>query len=94
MILSLARALATDSELLLLDEPTAGLAPKMVDRVLEVVTGMMNKDRTVIMIEHNLEVVTAVVQTVWIMDAGRQVASGTPAEMWGRPDVLHTYLGI
>lgn len=93
-LLSLARALATNGSLLLLDEPTAGVAPQMVDRILEVVTKSVKEGKTVLMIEHNLDAVTAVADTVWVMDAGRQVASGTPNEMWNREDVIHTYLGI
>ena len=93
-LLSLARALATEGDLLLLDEPTAGVAPQMVDRILQVITQIVEGGKTAVMIEHNLDVVTAVASTVWIMDAGRAVASGTPDEMWSREDVIHTYLGI
>jgi ABC-type branched-subunit amino acid transport system ATPase component len=93
-LLSLARALATEKDVFLLDEPTAGVAPQMVDRIVEVITKIARDGKTVIMIEHNLDAVSAMAHGVWVMDAGRLVAAGTPDEMWNREDVMHTYLGI
>jgi ABC-type branched-subunit amino acid transport system ATPase component len=66
----------------------------MVDRIVDVVGRMVARGKTLVMIEHNLEVVSALATCVWGMDAGRPVASGAPADLWNREDVLHSYLGI
>jgi ABC-type branched-subunit amino acid transport system ATPase component len=89
-----ARALATRPRLLLLDEPAAGLptseASQMIDRVLQMTR---RTGTTVIIIEHNVELVASVADRVVVLDAGRVIADGTPEVAMNDPQVITAYLG-
>ncbi len=91
-LLSLACCLATGGELLLLDEPVAGVAPGMVDRILELIRDLRGRGKTVVFIEHNFAAVTEVCDRVIFRDEGRKVAEGTPAEIRNNADVIESYL--
>jgi len=91
-LLSLACCLATGGELLLLDEPVAGVAPGMVDKILGLITDLRGRGKTVVFIEHNFAAVTEVCDRVIFMDEGRKVAEGTPADIRDNPDVIESYL--
>jgi ABC-type branched-subunit amino acid transport system ATPase component len=91
-LLSLACCLATGGELLLLDEPVAGVAPGMVDRILALIRDLRGRGKTVVFIEHNFAAVTEVCDRVIFMDEGRLVAEGTPAEIRNNADVIESYL--
>jgi ABC-type branched-subunit amino acid transport system ATPase component len=81
-LIALARLLAADARVLLLDEPTSGLHPDRVDQILERIQHLAdNHDRTIIMIEHNQEVVARVSDHVYKLETGRIVSYGSPHEI-------------
>lgn len=91
-LLTLACCLAMDAELLLLDEPVAGIEPETIRRILELLQGLRGRGKTVFLIEHNLEAVREVSDFVVVMDEGRTIAEGTPEAVMQDPAVLEAYL--
>jgi ABC-type branched-subunit amino acid transport system ATPase component len=91
-LLSLVCCLAAKSDLLLLDEPVAGIAPEMTERILESIRELPTKGKTVILIEHNLDAVMRVCGRVIFMDAGAKVSVGTPEEVRNDPRVIEAYI--
>jgi len=91
-LLSLVCCLAAKSEVLLLDEPVAGIAPEMTERILETIRGLPAKSKTVILIEHNLNAVMQICDRVIFMDAGAKVSEGTPKEVRNDPRVIEAYI--
>ena len=77
-LLSLVCCLAAGAEVLLLDEPVAGIAPEMIEKILGTIRDLPNKGKSVILIEHNLDAVMQVCDRVIFMDAGARVSEGTP----------------
>jgi len=92
-LVSLICCVASGAELLLLDEPVAGIAPGMVDRVLSLIMELPTMGRTVVLIEHNMDAVVRSCDRVVFMDAGRQVVEGTPGEVRADPRVIEAYTG-
>ncbi|MDR1924816.1 MAG: ATP-binding cassette domain-containing protein [Planctomycetaceae bacterium] len=90
---AIARLLAADAKLLLLDEPTAGVNPAMIKQLLEIVQKLMVEGRTVIFVEHNLEVIRSLAHRVVFMNVGKIMATGTPQEVLNDPQVRSTYIG-
>ncbi len=91
--LSLARVLGTGAELLLLDEPTSGLDGRSLDLVMEMIPRFGAEGRTVLIIEHNLDVVRAIADRVVFLESGRAIASGRCEELFARPDLADIYFG-
>lgn len=91
-LLEVAMGLALVPELLILDEPTQGLAPEEIDGFCRLVRGLAGAT-TVLLIEHNLAVVLELAGRVTVMDRGRIIAEGTPGEVEAHPEVQHAYLG-
>jgi len=91
-LLELAMALAAEPELLILDEPTQGLADAEIERFCDLVRGIAQR-ATVLLIEHNMPVVLSLARRVTVMDAGAVIAEGTPAEIEAHPQVQKAYLG-
>ena len=93
-IVELACALVTAPELLMLDEPSAGMAPAAVENLADRLRELRDDlGRTVLLIEHHIPLVLDVCDEVYVLDAGRVLASGTPSDVAALPEVMTAYLG-
>ncbi|PTQ53653.1 MULTISPECIES: ABC transporter ATP-binding protein [Hydrogenibacillus] len=91
--LEVARALATEPKLLLLDEVAAGLNPKEVEAVMALIRTLKESGVTILMVEHIMKVVLGVATRALALNFGRTIAAGTPEEVTRHPDVVRAYLG-
>jgi ABC-type branched-subunit amino acid transport system ATPase component len=92
-LLEIVRALAMKAEIYLFDEPFAGLFPEMVKLVVEIIKELRHQGRTVVLIEHNMDLIRELSDVVIVLDGGKFLAAGLPAEVLARTDVLEAYLG-
>ncbi len=92
-LLEIGRALATNSEIYLFDEPFAGLFPQMVETVSKIINELKNEGKTVILIEHNMALIRKLSDYVLVMDSGKLLAEGEPEKVLARKDVIEAYLG-
>ncbi|MGE7624805.1 ABC transporter ATP-binding protein [Viridibacillus sp. NPDC096237] len=92
-MLSMARAFVNDSKLLLIDEPSKGLAPIVVEKVMEAITEMKKKT-TIILVEQNFIMASRIGDTYTLIDDGKTVHSGSMAELIGDEELKRKYLGI
>jgi branched-chain amino acid transport system ATP-binding protein len=90
--LEIATTLAMDPEVLLLDEPTQGMGHEDVDKVTALIKNASAK-RTVLMVEHNMDVVSTIADTITVLQRGRIIADGTYAEVSSNPLVIEAYMG-
>jgi branched-chain amino acid transport system ATP-binding protein len=93
-MLAIARALMTGPELLLLDEPSQGLAPLVVNAVMDTIRELKNQRVSMLLVEQNAEMALQLADRVYVIDHGTVVFEGTPKELRGNVQVTTTYLGV
>jgi len=90
--LTLACCLAMDAELLLLDEPVAGLSPVMIGKMFGMIKDLQKQGKTIFFIEHNLKVVMEISDKVIVIDEGKKIAEGEPSIIKEDSKVIEAYL--
>ncbi|KNZ42157.1 ABC transporter ATP-binding protein [Acetobacterium bakii] len=92
--LEIARALASDPKVLMLDEPAAGMNPNETEELMNTIHFIRNKfDITVLLIEHDMKLVMGICERIIVVDYGKTIAEGTPDEIKNNPEVIRAYLG-
>jgi branched-chain amino acid transport system ATP-binding protein len=93
-MLAIARALMARPRLLMMDEPSLGLAPMVVARIFEIIAGLNREGLTVLLVEQNARMALSVAHRAYLLEQGRLVFDGTAAELAAHPAIARAYLGI
>ncbi|MDH3694788.1 MAG: ABC transporter ATP-binding protein [Gammaproteobacteria bacterium] len=93
-MLSIARALLTEPKLLVLDEPTEGLAPTIVTEISSILTDLKRSGTSILLVEQNYRFATALADEVYVLGKGRIRWHGASSELEQQPDIKHTWLGV
>jgi ABC-type branched-subunit amino acid transport system ATPase component len=91
-LLSIACCLAAEPELVMLDEPVSGVQPAMVEKIETVIREMIRRGKTIFLIEHDIDFVLRISDTVVVMDDGCKISEGNPSLIKGNPEILEAYL--
>jgi len=92
-LLAFAAALMPDPDLILLDEPAAAVNPTMINQMKEQIRALHHAGKTVVLVEHNMDVVMDISQRVVVLDHGQKIAEGTPEAIRRDPRVIEAYFG-
>jgi branched-chain amino acid transport system ATP-binding protein len=93
-MLAFGRAMMADPKLILMDEPSMGLSPLMVDRIMDAVSELNHRGRSILLVEQNANAAFRVAARVYVLDRGRIVRAGPSAEVKADPIVAETFLGL
>lgn len=92
-LLEIGRALISNPELLLLDEPAAGVNPTMLQQIRQLLLKLKARGKTMLLVEHDMEFVMGLCDSIVVLDYGKEIAIGSPKEVRNNPKVLDAYLG-
>ena len=93
-LVEIARALMLNPKILLLDEPLAGLNITMIEKMLSLIDKIKGEGKTIIIIEHNIDIVREITEKIIVLNLGEVIASGMPEEVLNNNEVINSYLGV
>lgn len=92
-LLEIARAMMSDPQLILLDEPAAGVNPTLINQICEHIVGWNDQGLSFLIIEHNMDLIMSLCHHIWVLAEGTNLANGTPESIQNNDQVLEAYLG-